>query len=190
MTDYEEQAKEFLSKTGTEFSAKFLKHDKYFEDDKESRDIYEIALKRGEREYKFKFGQSVNDSNFKIKNRKTGRITHQFTRTDMEDCLCKEDSKKVSQIKKGRINYALFNNKFFTLTSNDELIYPKEPTPYEVLAAMTKYMPADFEDFCSNYGYDTDSRKPEKIYNAVVDEVNNLMILYNDKEMEMLQEIS
>ncbi len=40
MIDYEEQANKFLSKTGTEFSAKFLKHGKHFEDDKEDRDIY------------------------------------------------------------------------------------------------------------------------------------------------------
>jgi len=157
MTDYEEQAKEFLSKTGTEFSTKFLKHGKFFEDDKESRDIYEITLKRGKREYKFKFGESINTS-----------------------------GKYICYLPEGKVRVQKPNNSLWC-SKNKEF---SEPTPYGVLAALTKYMPADFEDFCSNYGYDTDSRKAEKIYHAVVDEVKNLMILYSDKEMKMLQEIS
>jgi len=58
-SDYDIQAEDFLKKTGTEFSFKFLKHDHYFNDDKEKRDIYKITLKRGERSYTFNFGQSI-----------------------------------------------------------------------------------------------------------------------------------
>ena len=61
--EHDKQAEAFLTKTGTEFKATFLRHGKYFTDDKDTtRDIYEITLKRGERSYTFKFGQSVQAS--------------------------------------------------------------------------------------------------------------------------------
>lgn len=168
MTDYEKQAKGFLKETGTEFSVKFLKHGKHFEDDKEDRDIYEITLKRGEREYKFDFGQSINASGKFIVYSPDGK-------------------KKFNDLK-------LANKKYgHPILSRGEYERNKdfaEPTPYEVLAALTKYMPIDFKDFCSNYGYDVDSRKAEKIYHKVVDEVKNVMILFNDKEMDELRVIN
>ena len=61
-SEYDIKSEDFLSKTGTEFKAEFIKNDLYFPDDKEPRDIYLITLKRGDREYKFKFGNSINAS--------------------------------------------------------------------------------------------------------------------------------
>jgi len=52
-----------------------------------------------------------------------------------------------------------------------------------------KYFPESFENFCDCYGYDTDSRKAEKVYNAVKEEYLNLTTLFNDDEMELLREI-
>lgn len=62
LTDYETQAQEFLTKTRTTFKAKFLRHGKYFPDDKESRNVYRITLKRMGRSYTFLFGQSIKSS--------------------------------------------------------------------------------------------------------------------------------
>lgn len=63
------------------------------------------------------------------------------------------------------------------------------PTEYDVLACLTKYDPGTFENFCSEFGYDTDSRSAEKTYNAVKDEYNNLCALFNDEEMQLMAEI-
>ena len=181
MEDYEQQAKNFLEKTGTEFSVKFLKHGKHFDDDKEERDIYEITLKRGERESKFKFGQSINNSiKYKIVD---GYIRDEIRGKLKDKNMSPKGVNTKEELNKIRVRF-IGGGKFWE--ENKDF---SEPTPYEVLAALTKYMPIDFEDFCSNYGYDTDSRKAEKIYNAVVDEVKNLMILYNEEEMEMRREI-
>ena len=74
MTDeYNKQTEKFLKETNTEFKAEFIKNGLYFDGDKEPRDIYEITLKRGEREFKFKFGQSLNDSGFKLVNKNTNK---------------------------------------------------------------------------------------------------------------------
>lgn len=64
-----------------------------------------------------------------------------------------------------------------------------KPCSYDVLACITKYDPGSFVDFCSDYGYDEDSREAEKTYKAVVKEWENVSRLFSDV-MEQLQEIN
>ncbi len=66
----------------------------------------------------------------------------------------------------------------------------KKPRAYDVLACLTKYEPGTFEDFCGEFGYDTDSRRAEKTYKAVMKEWKELTYLYSDKELEQLAEIN
>jgi hypothetical protein len=63
------------------------------------------------------------------------------------------------------------------------------PSAYDVLACLSKYEVGTFEDFCSSYGYDVDSRKAERIYKAVLKEYNNVCLLWTDDEIAVLQEI-
>jgi hypothetical protein len=63
-----------------------------------------------------------------------------------------------------------------------------EPTMYDVLSCLTKNDPGTFEDFCSDYGYDSDSRKAERTYHLVVEEWNNVDDLFSDI-IDELQEI-
>ena len=85
------------------------------------------------------------------------------------------------------------NKKQFSLNFGQSLINSDHgntpPTEYGILAHITKYDPEDFENFCSEYGYDTDSKKAEKIYKAVEREYNNVYRLFSDV-MEELQEIN
>jgi len=67
----------------------------------------------------------------------------------------------------------------------DEVI---EPTMYDVLTCLTKYDPETFENFCSEYGYDEDSRTAERTYKAVCKEYEAVDRLFSDV-MEELQEI-
>ena len=64
----------------------------------------------------------------------------------------------------------------------------EEPTMYDILSNLEKYESRDFEDFCSNYGYDTDSIKALKTYKAVDREYKAVNRLFNDI-MKELQEI-
>ena len=61
-TNFEKQALDFLAATSTTFKADFLKHDYYFEGDKDKRDIYEITIQRGQRKISFEFGNSIANS--------------------------------------------------------------------------------------------------------------------------------
>lgn len=131
-SEYNKAAELVVKELGIEMITKFFKNDYHFAGDKDTRDIYKVTLKRGNRKYSFKFGQSIYHS---------------------------QPSNK------------------------------KEPTMYDILACLTKYDPETFEDFCSSYGYDTDSRSAKKIYKAVVKEYDNMCKLFNDKELEVLNEI-
>ena len=63
------------------------------------------------------------------------------------------------------------------------------PTPYDVLACLTKYEPGTFENFCGDFGYDTDSRQAEKIYKAICKEWENVYRFFTFAEIVELQEI-
>ena len=61
-------------------------------------------------------------------------------------------------------------------------------TIYNVLACLTKYDAGSFEDFCWSFGYDEDSRKAYKTYQAVVKEYQDVERVFGDI-IEELQEI-
>jgi len=63
------------------------------------------------------------------------------------------------------------------------------PKPYDVLACLQKHDPGSFDDFCSDFGYDLDSIKARKTYQAVRDEFLNLSKLFSEKELEAMAEI-
>ena len=65
-----------------------------------------------------------------------------------------------------------------------------KPNEYDILACLTKYYPETFEDFCSEFGYDEDSRSAEQIYLACVKEYKQLTRIFTDEQMEELREIN
>jgi hypothetical protein len=174
MTDYQKQANDFLKSTNTKFKCEFLRFGKYFDDDKKERDIYTITLSRGNRSYTFAFGQSIVHSGLKV----NGKII------DLPN-IKREDL----TLRNLTLKYYLQQKIGYPLISKDKIEYPEQPTAYDVLACLTKYDPGDFENFCVDHGYDTDSRKAEKIYNAVCNEFKNIQALYNDVEIDLLSEI-
>jgi len=173
ISSYEQQAIDFLAVTNTSFSVEYLRTGKYFADDKHERDIYSITLKRGAREYKFEFGNSINESGkYIISTYIANALKIKSTRRFASE----------SEIKK--LGY--INKQPHDIVKN---VHFAAPNAYDVLACLTKYEVGAFEDFCNEYGYDTDSRKAEKTYLAVKDEWLNVSRLFNDSEIEQLQEI-
>lgn len=173
MNEYQEQAIKFLESTNTTFKAEFLKHDIHFEGDTDTRDIYQITLERGDRSYIFNFGQSLNDSGFYYNK------GVQIIPID----------RKYLELTDGRLRLHIRRKDWGFGAPIDKIHKPKTPDEYSVLSCLTKYDPYSFEDFCSEYGYDTDSSRAEITYKAVVIEWHNVAMLWNDDEVERLQEI-
>jgi len=195
---YEKQANQFLKKTNTEFKAVFLKAGKYFEDDEEERDIYEISLKRGEREFKFSFGQSINESGLKLfSNGKRTRHKNFLIPKEIRERLERINKTGYNQQEanpkekaKATIKFKNWFEKEHFKLGGLQWELGKIPTPYDVLACLTKGEVGTFENFCADYGYDTDSRKAERIYKKVVEEYNNIKMLFNEEELEELRKIN
>jgi len=64
------------------------------------------------------------------------------------------------------------------------------PTPYDVLTCIEKYDYGTFENFCSEFGYNTDSRKAEQTYQAVIKQYSKVIAFFTIKEIEELQGIN
>lgn len=67
MTNYEQQATDFLNATSTGLTITYKGHSSYFQEDKEKgtqRDIYIIVLENELHRYRFLFGQSEINSDY------------------------------------------------------------------------------------------------------------------------------
>jgi hypothetical protein len=67
-----------------------------------------------------------------------------------------------------------------------------EPTAYDVLTCLqmdaTTYVnDYSFEDFCSEYGYDTESRKAERTYKVILRQSEKLKNFLGDKFEEFME---
>ena len=176
-TNYEKQANDFLTSTQCEVEITFLKNDFHFTGDKEKRDIYDVKIKRGNRVISFNFGNSLNDSGFYFT---MGKRKIEIDRK----YLSGENRKNLTHHIRIVSDYGFLNN-----GGSDIIHYPKAPTAYSILSCLTKYDPRTFENFCSEYGYDEDSRAAEKTYQAVCKEWADVCKIWSDDEIEKLSEI-
>lgn len=172
-SQYNEACNLIAEKLNIEFKAEFLENNFHFPRDKDKRDIYNITLKRGQRKYTFKFGQSLNKSGFYAKQ---GRCITQIDRKHLKSKTLYFEIRNLSKMP--------FN------PNCDTIVKPIAPTLYDVLSCLQKYDVGTFEDFCGEFGYDTDSRSAKKTYKAVMKEFDKMCSLFNNEELEILQLIN
>lgn len=93
------------------------------------------------------------------------------------------DSRFIFKMKlqRGKKSYTFNYGQSIEMGSN-------HPTMYDILSCLQKYEVGTFEDFCGDFGYDTDSRTAEKTYKAVCKEYEAMTRLFNQEELEKLQE--
>lgn len=65
----------------------------------------------------------------------------------------------------------------------------KKPRAYDVLACIEKSDPGTFEDWCSGFGYSTDSRKALETYLHCQNQYASLSRLFTSEQLTLLQEI-
>lgn len=174
-TNYEKQATDFLEKTGCTMEITFKENRKYFPDDKETRDVYEIKITRGIRVWVFEFGNSIADSEFvAVYGKRRYKIPSEMR------------TKSLAEIKR----YVRMNlQSDFGTAGADIIIMPEPPKEYSVLSCLTKYDVGTLDDFCHEFGYDSDSKTADRVYAAVKEEWLNVCRIWNDSEIEELAEI-
>lgn len=173
LTKYDKQAAEFIEMTGLKIHKSYCGHYKRFEDAKYISSQWRIKFSRGKKEFWFNFSQSVYSS---------------FSKTELAGYRRKP-------LDSGDFHYLAIKEILETGAVEHKslpfsLHYEKTPpTDYDILSCLTKYDPGTFEDFCGDYGYDTDSRKAEKTYFAVQKEYQNSQGMFSEAELEMMAEI-
>ena len=159
MNEYHKQAQEFADKFGVTMETKYLGHYPRLGDYAVAN--FQITLKRNTRSYTFTYSASLHDS---------------WRHQRCESTLTRRDGipTKLSTKNWPRTGF-ITEVGLYTL-------FPKVPklTMYDVLACLTKYDPGTHEEFCSDFGYDTDSRKGLEIYIAVQEEWRNVDRLFHD----------
>jgi hypothetical protein len=188
INEYEKQANDFLNKTNTKILVEYL--GTYNRNDFGVRDNYKITLTRGERAYSFEFSNSLNNSGkfHIIEFQDILAISHKRPSSFHNDpnIYIIRDKKVSTTVGHNRsISQLLLNDKVFIRENKDF----REPNAYDVLTCLEKYGHDDFADFCANCGYDEDSIKANKLYEAVKEEYLNMQKLFNDDELEQLREI-
>lgn len=169
INEYEKQALDFLEATKTELTVEYL-GDKIncLWGDKEPRRCYNVTLSNERGSETFEFWGSLYDT--------------EIMNMNFEDYSIKQ-----------------YHKKFEHLTGIEQHQVQKElkkvqkeaetPSYYSILASLYISEMGTFKDFCSDFGYDTDSIKAYKTYILCIEEEKKLQKLFTRKELEMLSEI-
>lgn len=169
MNEYLEQAKNFLNKANAKFEIVYggISRNENWKE-KEKRNWYDVTITTPRGKMTFTFWDSIHN-------------TEIFTMT------FEEYAKK--KLKYNRVEDMSYGEKVKAKNDLARLKADAVPNEYDVLACLEKYDPGTFEDFCSELGYDEDSRTAERIYIAVIKEYKDLTRIFTEKQMEELSEI-
>lgn len=176
MSMYDRQAQEFVEKTGLAIDKVYQGHRKYFPEDQEQRAVFNITFTKGQQSFEFEFGQSIQDSYKMLDVRKStiGRL-----RPISPNDYRLKGYKEATALGGGDIQGIL-------------TLKPQKtpPSDYAILSTIEKHDPETFEDFCSNYDYNTDSRKAMDVYLKVQKQWSQISRVFTPEELEKLREIN
>lgn len=84
-----------------------------------------------------------------------------------------------------------FKNKTYRFNFWMGSAHTKAPSKKDVLYSfiMNDVTDMDFEDFCSEFGYDNNSKKALRIFKACKEQTENFYRLFNEEEREILREL-
>lgn len=174
MTEYDTQVTAFIERTWITITRNFTgTRPAPWSKDGESVDTYSITIERAKKHetpkgksisFSFDFHDSIHDTEIRKLSPwdiETYNRTHKFQRITRAKL-----AQKKSEIKNG-------------------------PTSYTLLACISSesYQHDTLEDFCDNFGYDTDSRKALEIYLACQELSSKITRFFTTAELEALREI-
>lgn len=191
VSEYDQQAIDFLKATGAKISSIYTGHRPYWDDEKEFRATYMVTITReGKPAMAFQFGQPMTDS-WKFLACSIHAAFHKpYNGTNAKNSMVSLFDLFKSAIEsgddggKGFGRFANYKGMSYQIKKQE-----KAPSDYDILSALTKYDPCTFDDFCSEYGYDTDSRKAETTYQAVRKEFTDLSKIFTEEELDQMSEI-
>ena len=130
----------------------------YFEDDQNEREVLTVKVQRGSRKIQFTFGMSINDTDTLYSKGKS-----------IDPSTYRESIKYNEAIE--RATAKIFSGLLYSLLCCMGSDYRCEKS---------------FADFCSEYGYDEDSRKAEKTHRLCLEQSAKLEKIFSEEEAQVL----
>ena len=167
MNEYLERAKNFLNKANAKCEIVYggISRNENWKE-KEKRNWYDVTITTPRGKMTFTFWDSIHN-------------------TEISTMTSEEYAKK--KLKYNRVKNMSYSEKVKAKLAR--LKAEAVPNEYDVLACLEKYDVGTFEDFCSEFGYDEDSKTAERIYIAVTKEYKDLTRIFTEEQMEELREI-
>lgn len=169
MCEYLSQVKSFLNKVNAKCSIVYggiARNENWKE--KEKRNWYDVTIYTPRGTMTFVFWDSIRNT--------------EITTMTLEDYLTRK-------LKSGSIEDISYSERIKAEKKLKQLKKEAVPNEYDILACLQKYDVGTFENFCSEFGYDEDSRWAERIYLAVIKEYKDLTRIFTEEQMEELREI-
>ena len=187
MNEYEQQALDFLIKTGTNLDVEFRYTGPVeWDTDGYHHDHYRVTLKRNGREFGFDFTDSrYNSVMRKVASELSPYGTHRLP-ADLFRTLHRVDPTTARMLDApGRAKeIATFKQKWRN----------HQPTAYDVLAGLDAHECGSFDDFCADFGYNelpmSEYPRVMGVYAEVQRQSQELHRMFSEEELDMLREIS
>lgn len=169
MTDYQAQAKQFLADCNATMEIKFVGKEvpTNWQGETKPHNKYQFTITTPKGKYTSCFWDSLHNTEVSEVSERT--YAQQKYKTSY-DCLRSHEKAKA------RAELAKLKAK-------------ARPTEYDILAAVEKYGYDSFSDFCSEFGYSTDSISARETFLACGEEYAGLRRIFTEEQMEMLRKI-
>jgi hypothetical protein len=166
MTDYQAQAKQFLKDCNATMEIKYLCKS-FPKWDSNLHNCYWFTITTPKGSYDSKFYDSLHNTEIS-----------EMTAEDFAKKKYKAHYQDLTMFHKRNVSRELKS-----LKAN------AKPTEYDVLACVEKYSYDSFSDFCSEFGFSTDSISARERFLACGEEYTGLRRIFTDEQMEKLREI-
>lgn len=170
-TEYDQQAKHFLSSNGIKFRAT-LSDSKTpaWSDNGKHGHHYRVTLSKPAARLTFDFWGSIADA---------GKLAPACKR--LQDMQLQMQNTEPHL----RINWEC------ELAERQQAVAALHPSPYDVLACISSdvHTPETFKDFCADYGYESDSIKALQTFRRCLAFAKRLKAFFTEAELEQLSEI-
>lgn len=170
MTEYEAQAKQFLADCNATMEIRFIGKDvpPHWLSETKPHNKYQFTITTPKGKYTSYFWDSLRNTEIST----ISEITYAQQKYKASyDCLRSHEKAKA------RAELAKLKAKAI-------------PTEYDILACVEKYSYDSFSDFCSEFGYSTDSISARETFIACGEEYAGLRRIFTEEQMEMLRGIN
>lgn len=180
-SEYTKQAEEFLTTNSITFSAALIGSDcpQFCEDARKGIDMDKVNT--------YPRKTHIHGKHYRCTLARSNKSTVAFT----VDFWNSYNDEEFNAWKFGNAGLSVIRENAYWDKFKRERSSPRKlPTAYDVLASIQKSDVGTFEDFCGDFGYDSDSRQAEKTYHAVAAEWKRVRAFFTEAEIEAMQEIN